>query len=392
MPSEGEPHILAEIAERHARIGREQLALLRAIGRLDPEAPWVREGARDLPHLLAMRLGISEWKARRWVAAARRLPELPGVADALASGALSLDKVVELTRFAAPEDEARLIRWARHVSVWAIRRRGDLVERAPVREDRRAQRDRRVEWWFLQDERRFGLLAHLPAAEGAAVAAALERWSERVPAAPDEEGSPPDLPARRADALVAMAQASLAAEDRADRPTVVVHTRLEPSGGPTPGAELERGPVLHPETARRLSCDARVQVVLEDGHGNALRVSPIRRFPPEWMLRQLRYRDRGCVFPGCGTTAFTVAHHLRHWSRGGPTELANLALLCSFHHRLVHEEGWRLHRDGDVFAWRRPDGRPYRPGPPPPAPAAPPPRRPALAAAVPARSAPGPAP
>ncbi len=358
---QGEPQVLAEIAERHARIGREQLELLRAIGRIAPDEPWVHEGARDLPHLLAMRLGISEWKARRWVAAARRLPELPAIQEALASGVLSLDKVVELTRFAKPHDERRLIRWARHVSVWAIRRRGDLIEHAPVREDREAQRARRVEWWFLKDERRFGLLASLPAAEGAVVAAAIERFSEQVPATP----GPADADARRADALVAVAHAALAAEARPDRPTVVVHTRLEP--GPTPGAELERGPVLHPETARRLSCDARVQVVIEDGFGDAVRVSPVRRFPPEWMLRQLRYRDRGCVFPGCGTTAFTVAHHIRHWSRGGPTTLDNLALLCSFHHRLVHEDGWRLRREHGLFTWHRPDGRPYRPEPPPPA-------------------------
>jgi hypothetical protein len=365
MPSEGEPEILSEIAERHARIGREQLALLRLLGRIDPEAPWIHEGARDLAHLVAMRLGISEWKARRWLAAARRLPELPEIAGALEAGLLSLDKVVELTRFAQPREQAGLIRWARHVSVWAIRRRGDLMERAAVRQDRAVERSRRLEWWFQAEERRFGLFALLPAAEGAVVASAIERMAERVPAMPQEQDEV-HAEARRADALVAIAHASLAADPKPEPATVVVHTRLEPGPGPTPGAELERGPVLHPETARRLSCDARVQLVVEDGAGNAVRVSPVRRFPPEWMVRQLRYRDRGCVFPGCGTTAFTVAHHLRHWSRGGPTTLDNLALLCSFHHRLVHEHGWRLRRDGEVFSWTRPDGTPYRTGPAPP--------------------------
>lgn len=366
MPLEREPEILSEIAERHGRIGREQLALLRLLGRIDPESAWIHEGARDLAHLVAMRLGISEWKARRWLAAARRLPELPEVGRALEEGLLSLDKVVELARFAEPRQQTGLIRWARHVSVWAIRRRGDLVERATVHKDREVDRSRRLEWWFQAEERRFGLFALLPAAEGAVVASAIERMAERMPVMPDEEPDDLSAEARRADALVAIAHASLAADPKPEPAAVVVHTRLDPGPGPTPGAELERGPVLHPETARRLSCDARVQLVVEDGAGNAVRVSPLRRFPPEWMLRQLRYRDRGCVFPGCGTTAFTVAHHLRHWSRGGPTALDNLALLCSFHHRLVHEHGWRLRRDGEVFAWTRPDGAPYRAGPPPP--------------------------
>jgi hypothetical protein len=72
----------------------------------------------------------------------------------------------------------------------------------------------------------------------------------------------------------------------------------------------------------------------------------------------LAVRDRGCVFPDCTRPiAWCEAHHLRHWLHGGPTDLANLALLCRAHHRAVHEGGWQLQRD--------PDGRliatpPYR--------------------------------
>ncbi|HEX2374877.1 MAG TPA: HNH endonuclease signature motif containing protein [Actinomycetota bacterium] len=41
------------------------------------------------------------------------------------------------------------------------------------------------------------------------------------------------------------------------------------------------------------------------------------------------------------------AHHVRHWLHGGPTDLANLVLLCRAHHRAVHEGGWRLARGPD---------------------------------------------
>ena len=59
-------------------------------------------------------------------------------------------------------------------------------------------------------------------------------------------------------------------------------------------------------------------------------------------------RDGGCVFPGCTRPpAWCDAHHLRHWLHGGPTDLANLALVCRAHHRAVHEGGWRLGRDPD---------------------------------------------
>jgi Domain of unknown function (DUF222)/HNH endonuclease len=62
----------------------------------------------------------------------------------------------------------------------------------------------------------------------------------------------------------------------------------------------------------------------------------------------LAVRDGGCVVPDCQRPlAWCEAHHLRHWLHGGPTDLANLALVCRAHHRAVHEGGWRLQRDPD---------------------------------------------
>jgi hypothetical protein len=82
------------------------------------------------------------------------------------------------------------------------------------------------------------------------------------------------------------------------------------------------------------------------------------------MMRELRHRDRGCRFPGCGSTAFSNAHHIVWWSRGGATDLDNLLLICGFHHRLIHEHGWTVERadDGRV-RWFRADGSRYRGGP-----------------------------
>lgn len=33
---------------------------------------------------------------------------------------------------------------------------------------------------------------------------------------------------------------------------------------------------------------------------------------------------------------------MKHWADGGETSLRNTVLLCRFHHRLVHEDGWTL--------------------------------------------------
>jgi hypothetical protein len=72
-------------------------------------------------------------------------------------------------------------------------------------------------------------------------------------------------------------------------------------------------------------------------------------------------RDGGCAVAGCDRPpAWCEAHHLRHWLHGGPTDLANLALVCRAHHRAVHEGGWRLVRDPDGRLTATPPHRKHR--------------------------------
>ena len=274
-----------------------------------------------MTHWVSIRYGISAWKAARWVAAAHALDGLTRTARALAAGDLGIDKVVELCRFVTPQAEAGLLRWAQTVSCGAIRRRGDLEIRRRQDEAAQVDRDRFLSWCYVDDGRRMAIEAELPADQGAAVVAAIERMTARIPVMPDE-------------------------------------------GAGTNGCELEGGPAIHPETVRRLLCNARVQTVLEDGKGDVAGMGRLSREPSAWMVRQLRWRDRECRFPGRGRRAFTEAHHVVWWSRGGRTDLENLVLICSFHHRLVLEYGWRIARvpDGRV-RWFRPDGTRYRSGP-----------------------------
>ncbi|MBI4261708.1 MAG: DUF222 domain-containing protein, partial [Actinobacteria bacterium] len=294
------------------------------------------------------------------------LEHLPWIAEALSSGAQGIDKVVELTRFATPETEARLVRWAAGVSGAAIRRRADRAARQSLADAREVDRSRSAGWWFYDEGRRFGLEADLPAAQGAVVARALDRLAQEIPVMPGEEDAS-YAECRRADAVVALCSARVAGDSDPDRATVVVHAQLDGLERGDSGCELEDGPAIHAETARRLTCNARIQIVVEDDSGEPLRVGRVTREPPAWMLRQLRYRDHGCTFPGCGTRRFTQAHHIVWWRHGGTTDLDNLALVCSFHHKLVHEYGWRIARaPDDGVAWFRPDGTRHVAGPAPP--------------------------
>lgn len=95
--------------------------------------------------------------------------------------------------------------------------------------------------------------------------------------------------------------------------------------------------------AEQLLCDSALTAVLFDGKGTLLDANDAAE---QWSRKQRRAiaaRDAGCVFPGCGRPPrHCDIHHLHHRDRGGPTCTGNAAMLCRFHHRLLHHHGWQL--------------------------------------------------
>src|SRR5436309_742357 len=73
-------------------------------------------------------------------------------------------------------------------------------------------------------------------------------------------------------------------------------------------------------------------------------------------------RHSSCAVPGCGATRGLHAHHIWHWEDGGPTELANLVLVCPYHHRLHHQGHITITGPADALSVTDSDGRPLRPG------------------------------
>ncbi len=188
---------------------------------------------------------------------------------------------------------------------------------------------------------------------GAMLMRALDAASDALFTAGTSEEIEPKQ--RRADAVGLLAERALAVgfgseEDtpvsgtRAERYQVVLHVEAATLQSESePGrSELEDGTRLSAETSRRLSCDASVVRLGEIPDGSILDVGRKTRTIPPALRRALESRDRGCRFPGCGLR-FTDAHHVRHWADGGETKLDNLVLLCRFHHRLVHEDGYTVH-------------------------------------------------
>ena len=410
-----------EIAGLSAHIQAAAWRLLRLIREFDAGEGWHEEGFRSCAAWLSWRTGITPGAAREKVRVARALERLPRLSEALRRGELSYSVARALTRVATPENEAELVEVARHVPASQVER---LVagwrsaDRSEARERDRARHQERALWVVPQADGSWVIRGRLEPEVGAVLRAALAAAADALYAG---EAADPEAPAeaRRADALGLVAESALggglrmlpatagdpeaavpsedaaAASDsagpaenghvsaprdasasaapsgqaaastvpaprpvigRAERYQVVVHVSAETleEDGDGSDARIEAGPRVSAETSRRLACDAGRVVMTHRPDGGVLDVGR---------------RDDGCRFPGC-SSRHCDAHHVRHWADGGETRLDNLVLVCRRHHRLVHEEGWRVERaaDGDVRFYR-PDGR-LLPEVPAPAPVA----------------------
>jgi Domain of unknown function (DUF222)/HNH endonuclease len=338
------------------------------------------------------RLRMGAGAAAGWVRTARALYRGPltRTGQALADGELSAahasvlahgthDLPVQVAAEAEPVlleaarrlDPPRLRRVVTHLR-WVADPEGaqDRVER---------QHQRRGLWLSPTIDGMVAVEGLLEPEAGQTLLAALEPLARPASAADARSGGQ-----RRADALTELARRTLEAgrlpHTGGVRPQLLVTVDLDSLLGPGGlGGEVGGVGPLDPETCRRLACDGAVTRVLvtrqpthrhpdSDG-GLAARLRAAARLLPPTLggaptrplevgrtsrvvtaaqRAALVVRDGGCVVAGCDRpSAWCEAHHLVHWLHGGPTDLANLALVCRAHHRAVHEGGWRLHRHPD---------------------------------------------
>ncbi len=145
--------------------------------------------------------------------------------------------------------------------------------------------------------------------------------------------------------------------------TVVAHVPLEALGDEDAETalfgELERGGLISATVAQELLCGARVIVALDDEEGHTMYEGRAKRLASATQRREIWRRDRCCRFPGCAHVRFAIPHHINLWkAEGGLTDLDNLALLCAFHHGLVHRKVWTLRGDAnEELTFVGPSGR-----------------------------------
>jgi hypothetical protein len=344
-------------------------------------------GAFDAPSWMRDHLGSSVRDARTRTELAERLDSLPETTAALASGDITLEHAAvvartadERHREAVVADEASLVaqakatsadRFAKDVRAFVDRidADGGLVRCERLRARRSASMHVRPDGMGVT-------VLELDPESHAWWRSALGTFAEQLWRADHPKSNEP-MPVeersnrqRLADAAIEMARRALATGPAAarevrpvviarfDRDVLVEQLRIvdaEITGvGPVPAA-----------TARRLACDCDVLPVVLGGKREVLDLGRSARLPNRAVRRALLARDIGCRWVGCDRPhEWCEAHHIVEWETGGVTALWNLVLLCSRHHHMVHEGGWRLTGTADRITIRRPDGTVFHCDPP----------------------------
>jgi uncharacterized protein DUF222 len=369
---------LGELQAHVAEDRRRALRLLDMVSRVD----WRESGYRHLWQVLMHALRITKAEARRLEQQASLLcpkvgivgqpiePKLPSVRAGMASGAISTDHVSRIAKVIekvpavhADEVEVELVELAHQFNPTELIRLGHRMVDVLDPDGDEPGDETVVE---AQNQ------LHLQEREDGSLSGRFELGAETAallrpllsPLTKPQPGDDRTLDERQGDALAEVirlaADAGQAPMEGGERPHIAVTVSLETLQTGIGRATLDDGRSLTPEQARRLACDAGVIPIVLGSKSEPIDIGESKRLADKRLRRALAVRDKGCAVPGCGRTPNQChAHHVHHWADGGPTILANMVLVCPFHHRLIHHAGWQVHMDQGlpVFTpptWLRP--------------------------------------
>ncbi len=329
---------LAELAgQRNAIDGR----IVEIVAEMDRDGLCGMTGARSIAALVAWKLGVSSVNAHAIAAVAHRIEEFPRCAQGMREGRLSLDQLGVVAASAGAGSDEHYAQLAAVATVNQLRTAVRLEPRPeadsgpappPPRTITKTSGEQSSSWRITlgHDE-----AATFDAALQSHLDALITEWKH-------DHGSEAESDQRRpmpdtADAFMRLVESGWDAEaarrPHGQRTTVVVHVDVQQRI-----AALHLGPLLTDAERQYLTCDATCEVWFERD-GQVIGTGRATRTVSRRLRRALEHRHRTCAVPGCGATRGLHAHHIRHWEDGGLTELANLVLLCPYHHRLHHRGG-----------------------------------------------------
>lgn len=134
--------------------------------------------------------------------------------------------------------------------------------------------------------------------------------------------------------------------------TVIVTVGADDLVNRTGYGTYDDGSPVAPTTLRGLAAQAEVVTVLCDGTGAVLDLHRTQRLADKAITMALYARDRGCSFPGCGVAPqWCERHHVIAWIDGGATSVANMTLLCTYHHHNFERLRWACRMINGIPWW-----------------------------------------
>ncbi len=351
----------SELVEALAARDRLDAKIAEAVGAFDAAKLWKLDSATSMTAWLRASASMTRRSAHRLSLLADRLQQLPVCAAAYAEGSLSggqveaiVAHVDDATVELFAQAEAELVPYLMPLSaVGCSRAMASWRSRAcEPAEPHDAERSLSLSQ-TLDD--RYVLDGCLDAEGGAVVATALRL------ATTEDTDTTRDPRRRRADALVDVCRFFL--DHQTTRPggrhrphlNVIVDVDALEEGR---GGRVAGGPSLDGRSISTMLCDCAVHRVLMAGRSAILDYGTSTRTIPAPLWNALVIRDEQCRFPGCDRPSpWCEAHHVVWVSHDGPTELANLVLVCSRHHHRLHEPDWQAKLLPDAtFEVTQPDG------------------------------------
>ena len=321
--------------EQQARLAQRLTEIVREA---DDEGDWQAAGCSSSAQWLAQISSSDHRTAKRITHTSDALRDLPALDHALSTGALTLDQVAAAAEFATPESDAELARVALGKAPSAIAQAARTLAPPEVEDDQALYERRSLSMTWTHGRRELAFSGRLPLEQGTAFEQAI--WSIAKPqrALDKQAGTTLEWQQYTADALVTLATQSGSANSRAKRSPTTLIVHLSDDAPPL----LEGAGPISPETAERLTCDARRLTIKPNGRD--LVHSRVGRCASYAQQRALHKRSGHCQYPGCTAARELEAHHLTAVECGGRTEVDNLILLCPRHHKLLHDH--HIHTSG----------------------------------------------
>jgi hypothetical protein len=332
----------------------------------DEARSWAGSGARDVEDWLSQRTGTSRGSATSRRKLGEALDRSKRLDDAVDNGELSAEAAAQLhdaiTNPPDGTDESDVDDLVDAAKGCGPRDARDTAERWREIHSKQSEEERTARRFakrsITSKPASDGLVETtvvLPELEHRQVMNAITHAAGARPADDDRTTAQ-----RLADGLIELARAYAAGTVTGGRekPTILIGASAETMAGLSdePGW-TGFGDRIPADVVRHLAENAVLRRVVMAGNA-ILDLGMKVRFATDDQFQALMMRDGGCRFPGCTIPAeWCEIDHLVPFTQGGPTDLANLVLWCSYHHHVKHRSDVVVIGDAHDLWLQLPDGR-----------------------------------